>query len=84
MTIERISIEWRPINATGGTAGHLYLVAREAGQNDGEGNAISIGPSIPFDADDPFGGAYSILFDYDYGFVEVNESNGAGSALGTF
>lgn len=68
MTIESISLEWRPIEEIAGIAGHLYLVARESGQEHGVGVAISAGPSAP---NPPV----------SYGFVRVNNGHGAGSSL---
>jgi hypothetical protein len=43
MVVERITIEWYPINnpLIGLVAGHLYLVGREAGQTNGLGYAIT-------------------------------------------
>lgn len=68
MPIESISLEWRIVDGTFGRGGHLYLVARESGQEHGEGVAISAGPSAP---NPPA----------SYGFVQVNNGHGAGSSL---
>ncbi len=47
MTIERITIEWYPINnlLIGLYAGHLYLVGRDNTQSNNAGYAISAHPS---------------------------------------
>lgn len=75
MTIERISIEWRPVAGIPGT-GHLYLIAREAGQTNAQGSVISAGPTIPHSFPEN-------LYPWvDYGLIEVNEGAGAGGEIG--
>lgn len=75
MTIERISIEWRPVAGIPGT-GHLYLIAREAGQTNELGSVISVGPSIP----QSFPNVLNPLV--DYGYIEINEGASAGGNIG--
>ena len=73
--IDRITIEWRFVEGVPILEpGHLYLVARSEGQTDGEGVVISGGPSLPVgEGGNPITG--------EYGFLEINESLGAGSSL---
>ena len=75
MSIVRITLEWRPVVGSNGHAGHLVLVAREAGQTNGAGYAISGNASL-----------YKTLDAWNYvtgswGVLEVNQGAGAGTAL---
>lgn len=72
MTILRITLEWRfvelgPLQLVG----HLALVARESGQSNGDGYAISGNPSL-----------YPEPEWDNYGYLQVNKGSAAGSALG--
>jgi len=75
MSIERITLEWRYVVGSLDEAGHLVLVARESGQTDGAGYAISGNASL-----------YKTLDAWNYvsgswGVLEINQGAGAGTAL---
>jgi Ca2+-binding RTX toxin-like protein len=72
MTISRITLEWRPLNFGNNLAGHLALVARDSSQADGQGVVISGNPSL-------YGSENSVTG--EYGYLQTNLGNGAGSAL---
>lgn len=84
MAIERINIEWKEIGDFPHGAGHLYLVARESGQSNGDGYAISGYPEGS--SDDPenpeFYGTQRL--EVNKGFSEgafVSRNSGYGATL---
>ncbi len=77
MSFERISFEWRFVNGSAGQAGHMYIVARNAGETDGDGVVIDGNPSL-------YGtvGWWNATVG-DYGTLAVNAGAGAGGTLAT-